>query len=162
MKRILFALVIAVAALAAAETPISTLIKASPNQTFAVKKTDAQWKKLLPNSTYLVLRKAGTEQPYTGKYWDLHDNGVYVCAGCGLELFSSKNKFDSKTGWPSFDREIARGRTLTRIDNSEGAERTEIICSRCGGHLGHVFDDGPEPTHLRYCMNSPALRFVKK
>lgn len=141
--------------------PFKNLVQASPNQKFAVVKTDAAWKKSLPKSSYLVLRQAGTEKPYSGKYWDFHDKGTYACVACGQVLFSSANKYDSQTGWPSFYKEIALGRTLTRPDHSEGSERTEVICARCGGHLGHVFDDGPEPTHLRYCMNSPALKFIK-
>jgi peptide-methionine (R)-S-oxide reductase len=140
--------------------PIDGLVQAKTNQTFAATKSDAEWKKLLPKATYLVLLKAGTETPYTGKYWEFHKNGTYVCAGCGQTLFASKDKFDSHTGWPSFCREITRGKTLTRSDHSDGSDRTEVICAHCGGHLGHVFDDGPEPTGLRYCMNSPALKFV--
>lgn len=141
--------------------PIESLVKASPSQHFAVSKPDAEWKRTLPKSTYLVLRKAGTEKPYTGKYWDFHEKGKFACFACGQVLFSSDAKFESGTGWPSFYREIDRGRTLIRPDKSDGLERTEVICARCGGHLGHVFDDGPAPTHLRYCMNSPALKFVK-
>lgn len=141
--------------------PIDKLVRAVPNQRFAVSKTDAEWKKELPRSTYLVLRRAGTERPYSGKFWDFHEKGVFVCAACGQPLFSSDAKFDSHTGWPSFFKEIEPGRTLTRPDFSNGDERTEVICARCGGHLGHVFDDGPEPTGLRYCMNSPALKFIK-
>jgi len=100
------------------------------------------------------------EKPYSGKYWDNHAKGTYACAGCGQDLFSSDTKFESGTGWPSFYREIAKGRTLNRADHSGGTERTEVLCSRCGGHLGHVFDDGPKPTGLRYCMNSAALTFI--
>ena len=127
---------------------------------FKVHHTDAEWQKLLSHSAYIVLRKAGTETPYKGKYWDNHAEGTYACAGCGQILFSSATKFDSGTGWPSFFKEIAKGRTLSRPDHSAGMERTEVLCSRCGGHLGHVFDDGPKPTGLRYCLNSPALKFT--
>lgn len=143
-------------------SPIESLKKSLPNQKFTVTKSEGAWRKQLSRNSFVVLRQSGTEKPYTGKYWDFHGKGIYVCAGCKLELFSSEAKFDSHTGWPSFFQELRPGRTLTRVDLSEGGERTEVLCSRCGGHLGHVFDDGPEPTHLRYCMNSPALEFVKK
>ncbi|HWD37918.1 MAG TPA: peptide-methionine (R)-S-oxide reductase MsrB [Fimbriimonas sp.] len=159
MNHLLTALL--VGAILAPANPIDKLTKSAPGQHFAVGKSDAEWKKELPKSAYLVLRKSATEKPYSGKYWDFHESGIFECAACGQVLFSSKDKFDSHTGWPSFLREIAPGRTLVREDDSEGAPRTEVICARCGGHLGHVFDDGPEPTGLRYCMNSPALKFVK-
>jgi peptide-methionine (R)-S-oxide reductase len=136
------------------------LVHAAGRQTFKVQLTDAQWQKKLSRNAYLVLRKAGTEKPYTGQFWDHHAKGAYACAGCDQEVFSSKNKFDSNTGWPSFYQEIAKGRTLNKADNSDGMQRTEVLCSRCGGHLGHVFEDGPKPTGLRYCINSPALKFI--
>jgi len=127
---------------------------------FKVQHSDTEWQKILSRNAYLVLRQAGTEKPYTGKFWDFHEAGTYACAGCGQVVFSSANKFDSHTGWPSFYQEIIKGRTLTRPDNSGGDHRTEVVCSRCGGHLGHVFNDGPKPTGLRYCINSPALKFI--
>ena len=127
---------------------------------FAVQHTEAEWKRILTPDAFIVLRKSGTEKPYSGKFWDFHQDGSFVCAGCDLVLFSSNAKYDSKTGWPSFFEEISKGRTILKKDISDGMERTEVICSRCGGHLGHVFDDGPKPTGLRYCMNSPALKFV--
>ncbi|MHB8637096.1 MAG: peptide-methionine (R)-S-oxide reductase MsrB [Fimbriimonadaceae bacterium] len=127
---------------------------------FKVHHTDAQWKKLLSHPAYRVLRKAGTEKPYSGKYWNNHAKGVYACAGCGQILFSADAKFDSGTGWPSFFKQIANGRTVTRRDHSARMERTEVLCARCGGHLGHLFDDGPKPTGLRYCLDSPALKFI--
>lgn len=126
---------------------------------FKVVKSDAEWKKLLSPESYDVLRHAGTETAFTGKYWNNHEAGIYVCAGCGQELFSSKTKFESGTGWPSFFEPIAKGRVLEQNDDAFGMHRTEVLCSRCGGHLGHVFDDGPKPTGLRYCMNSAALAF---
>jgi peptide-methionine (R)-S-oxide reductase len=128
--------------------------------TFKVQHSDAEWQKILSHNAYLVLRKAGTEKPYSGKLWNFHEKGKFACAGCGQVLFSSDAKFDSGTGWPSFFQEIAKGRTINRPDDSGGQHRTEVICSRCGGHLGHVFEDGPKPTGLRYCMNSPALTFI--
>jgi peptide-methionine (R)-S-oxide reductase len=154
-------LTLALAAMGAlAKDAFSPLVKAKPNQSFACKKSDDQWRKILPHNTYVVMRQAGTERAFTGKYWDNHAKGTYACASCGLVLFSSEAKYDSGTGWPSFFKEIAHGRTLVRSD-ADGSGRMETICSRCGGHLGHAFDDGPEPTHLRYCMNSAALKFIK-
>lgn len=130
-----------------------------PDKPFKVVKPDAEWKKLLSPGAYDVLRHGGTEAPYKGKNWDNHADGIYVCAGCGNELFSSQTKFESGTGWPSFYRPIAKGHVLEKKDTSLGMERTEVLCAWCGGHLGHVFDDGPKPTGLRYCMNSIAMTF---
>ena len=123
-------------------------------------KSDAEWKKELTPEQYQVLREAGTERAFTGKYWNNHDKGTYVCAADGNPLYSSDTKFESGTGWPSFWEPISKDAVQTKTDRSLFMDRTEVLCSRCGGHLGHVFNDGPPPTHLRYCMNSAAMKFV--
>lgn len=125
-----------------------------------VVKTPEEWKKTLNPEQFHVLREKGTERAYSGALWNNHEHGIYRCAGCGLDLFRSDDKFESGTGWPSFTRPLAPENVATRADNSLFMRRTEVHCPRCGGHLGHVFDDGPKPTGLRYCMNSAALVFV--
>ena len=125
-----------------------------------IEKTDAQWREELSPEQYQVLRKAGTERAFTGQYWDCHDDGVYRCAGCGAELFTSETKFDSGSGWPSFTEPAFAENVETKRDLSHGTIRTEVTCKKCGGHLGHVFNDGPrEAGGLRYCINSCALEF---
>ena len=133
----------------------------TPAKIEKVVKSDAEWKKILSPQAYHVLREQGTERAFTGKFHDSHDKAVYVCAGCGQELFSSDHKFDSGTGWPSYFQPIAPEAVETSVDKSFFSVRTEVHCSRCGGHLGHVFEDGPKPTGLRYCINSVSLD-VKK
>jgi peptide-methionine (R)-S-oxide reductase len=126
-----------------------------------LKPSDAEWRQRLTPERYRVLREQGTERAFTGEYWDHHAAGTYRCAGCGEELFSSSHKFDSGCGWPSFDRPLGEG-VETAIDESHGMVRTEVHCARCGGHLGHVFPDGPrETTGERYCINSLSLEFDK-
>ena len=160
-------------ACASAETPVSaaTKPKASnePKETHVTKpeapkkvervvKTPEQWRAELSAEQFHVLREQGTERAFTGAYWDDHAPGVYVCAACGAVLFSADQKFDSGTGWPSFWQPAEKSNVEEHVDSSYGMTRTEVHCARCGGHLGHVFDDGPKPTGLRYCINSVSLK----
>lgn len=135
--------------------------KTAPAHHFAVVRADAEWKKILSPTQYHVLREQGTELAFSGQY-EAKDKGIYECAACHNLLFSTDTQFDSGTGWPSYWKPLSKASVFTQTDNSLGMSRDEVVCARCGSHLGHVFNDGPKPSGLRYCMNSVAMKFVKK
>ena len=144
----------------AAKAPGAGPASQAPSAPEKVVKTDEEWRKQLTPEQFHILREKGTERAFTGKYWNNHEAGLYRCAACGQPLFSSDTKFESGTGWPSFWQPLSSSTVKLQEDDSLFMTRTEVVCSRCGGHLGHVFPDGPKPTGLRYCMNGLALKFV--
>jgi peptide-methionine (R)-S-oxide reductase len=143
-------------------TPASAQqVKKGVSMKFPITKTDDEWRKQLTPQQFAVSRGHGTEPAFTGEYWNNHEKGIYECVCCRTPLFESTTKFDSGTGWPSFYQPIARDRVVELEDHTYGMDRTEVLCAKCGAHLGHVFDDGPKPTGLRFCMNSASLHFEK-
>jgi peptide-methionine (R)-S-oxide reductase len=163
MKKSIYLILIVVSFIACNGNGQETVIKSTKpmSDTSKVKKSDDEWKKILSPEQFDVLRNKGTERPFSGKYYLHKEKGVYVCAACGAELFTSDTKFDAGCGWPSFSDVVDQSKVVYTKDNSLGMSRTEITCAKCGGHLGHVFDDGPPPTGLRYCINSVSIDFKK-
>lgn len=143
----------------AGQTPQTNHASAETQDTLVIEKSEAEWREELPHMACFVLREKGTERAFTGEFWDLEETGVFRCAGCSQLLFDSEHKFESGTGWPSFFQPAEGSAILEEEDDSWGMRRVEVMCSSCGGHLGHVFQDGPRPTGLRYCINSAALSF---
>ena len=151
-------LILMIAAISCCRINTQTTVKKEDMNT-EITKTDEEWRKLLTPVQFNILREKGTERPYTGEYDTLFEQGTYFCAACGSELFRSSAKFNSGCGWPAFYEPATNNNIIEKKDSSHGMVRTEVMCAQCGGHLGHVFEDGPEPTGLRYCINSGALKF---
>ncbi len=162
MLRLLFIPLAFALTMCQGQTKKNPLVTSAPDTVKKITRTEAEWKKILTPEQYHILRQKGTDRPFTGKYYLTNDKGVYHCAACGNELFTSDMKFDSDCGWPSFDREMAGGKIIQQIDRSYGMERIEILCAKCGSHLGHIFDDGPTITGKRYCVNSTSINLVKQ
>jgi len=158
---VVFLLAILFESCSAQENPIQKNDMKGNNMKEIKKKTNDEWKKELTPEQYNVLREKGTERPFTGKYWNFKDDGLYHCAACGAMLFNSETKFDSGCGWPSFSDVVDNKNIILKEDNSFGMNRIEVMCASCEGHLGHVFEDGPQPTGLRYCINSVSIKFSK-
>lgn len=159
---LLLALVAGTAMAAAPKRDASSPLLRKKTEIIPVTRTDEDWRQRLTPDQYRVLREKGTERAFTGAYWNHHASGTYVCAACGLELFGSDTKFDSGSGWPSYWQPLEKNHVKEISDRTLGMVRTEVECARCGGHLGHVFEDGPRPTGLRYCINSVSLGFKPK
>jgi methionine-R-sulfoxide reductase len=159
MKKILGLVLMFISLQACGQQPKQTIATTETKKMDNLPKTEAEWKAKLTEDEYYILRQKGTERPYTGKFLMHNEKGMYTCRGCGAPLFSSESKFDSHCGWPSFDKEVKAGVIKETIDNTLGMRRIEITCAKCGGHLGHVFDDGPTDTGLRYCVNSVSIGF---
>jgi methionine-R-sulfoxide reductase len=159
MKKILGLVLMFMSLQACGQQPKQTIATTETKKMDNLPKTEAEWKAKLTEDEYYILRQKGTERPYTGKFLMHNEKGMYTCRGCGAPLFSSDSKFDSHCGWPSFDKEVKAGVIKETVDNTLGMRRIEITCAKCGGHLGHVFDDGPTDTGLRYCVNSVSIGF---
>lgn len=166
MRRVTLILALSLTTLLACNSQVRENVKNKNEKTMdstqTIVKTDEEWRKILTPEQYGVLRDKGTDRPFTGKYYLTTDKGVYLCAACGTELFTSDMKFESSCGWPSFDKAMEGGKIKTVVDRSHGMIRTEILCAKCGGHLGHLFDDGPTATGQRYCVNSTSINFIKE
>ncbi len=161
MRAILFVIMLALFGCDGASYPAASAPREANTMVYPITKTDAEWREILTPEQYRILRQKGTERPGTSEYCQIHAPGMYTCAGCGNELFKSETKFESGSGWPSYFAPVNEGAVVTETDRSHGMVRTEVLCSQCGGHLGHVFNDGPAPTGLRYCINGAALKHVE-
>jgi peptide-methionine (R)-S-oxide reductase len=164
MKRILLVVAIGVFTVWLFDRPIprAAISEGAPSKMEKVTKPDSEWKEKLTPEQYRVARERGTERAFTGEYWNTKTDGVYHCVCCGLPLFDAREKFDSGCGWPSFWDAVIKDNVTLRPDDGHGMHRTEVVCSRCDAHLGHVFDDGPPPTHQRYCINSASVKLEKR